>query len=143
MAVETIAAYSLDEWVRLIGFGGLVGALGQSARAIVGLKKVNDATSGTDATPADVIVASRLLTSIAIGFVAGAGAAIGIVNPSIAIPGEQIFALAAAGYAGTDAIEGFIKRATGTSAVPSGQEAVGIGSPAAASAGSAGSDAVG
>ena len=124
--MDVLAAYSLDEWVRLLAFGGFVGALGQGARTIVGLKKINDATSGQSISAADVIVTSRLFSSLAIGFIAGAFAAVSIVDPTAAISGEQLFALAAAGYAGTDAIEGLIKRASGSTAVARGEEVVGI-----------------
>ena len=114
------------DWLQLLGLGGLVGALGQGIRTLVGLKKINDAASGTSGKTSDMIDGGRLIVSLAVGFVAGALAAIGIVNDLTKVTSQQIFALAAAGYAGADFIEGFVRRVGGTSAAPPGQEVIGI-----------------
>jgi hypothetical protein len=121
-----LAAYDAVEWVQLLGLGGLAGALGQGARTIVGLKKLSDAASAANVETSELIVASKIFVSLAIGFVAGALAAIGLVDNLKDIPGEQIFALVAAGYGGTDIIEGLISRVPGTSQAAPGQEAVGV-----------------
>jgi len=130
------------QWMQLLGLGGFAGALGQGARAIIGLKKANDAASSADVSTRDMIQASRLLLSIAIGFIAGALAAIAIIDDLSQVTAEQIFALTAAGYAGADFIEGLISRVSGTRDAAPGQEAVGVPAAAATTAATA-DDAVG
>ena len=91
---------------------GLMGMLGQGARVIVGLKTMNDyaVTSGVDRE--DLFRAARLLVSLMIGFIAGLGAAFAIGLNKIGAVTETnfqvLFGLAAAGYVGVDAIEGFL-----------------------------------
>ena len=95
---------------------------------IVGLKKVNDATSVQAAAGipvTDMIVASKLLVSLAIGAIAAAIAATTTIKPGAELTGDQIAGLAAAGYAGADFIEGFMTRAMPAPGVAPGQEAVG------------------
>jgi soluble lytic murein transglycosylase-like protein len=91
--------------------GGLMGLVGQGARAAIGLKKMNDLASDSDNNLGwnDVFVASRLIISLVIGFLAGvvAAIAIGIDAISTAFTSDMLIKLAAAGYAGTDAIEAF------------------------------------
>jgi hypothetical protein len=93
--------------------GGLMGLLGQGARTVVGMKNmIADANSqGLDQD--DVFRAARLLFSLLIGFLVGIAAAIMIgpdklVTPPIAL--QTLLGIAAAGYAGTDFIEGFISK---------------------------------
>jgi len=89
--------------------GGLLGILGQGIRIVVGLKKLHtDNTAKTiknDNTEA--FSPSRLLLSVFIGFVAGAIASI-IKGPNTQASSESafIFTIMAAGYSGTDFIEG-------------------------------------
>jgi len=140
--VSTVVAetsWNAVQWMQLLGLGGLAGALGQGARTIVGLKKTNDAAGAANVSTREMIDGSRMIVSLAIGFIAGALAAIGIVDDLSVIPAEQIFALTAAGYAGADFIEGLISRVSGTTDAAPGQEAVGV--PATAANG--GDDAVG
>ena len=89
--------------------GGLMGLVGQGARAAIGLKKMNDLAGDQELGWSDVFVASRLIVSLVIGFLAGVVAAItiGIDNISSAFTQDILIKLAAAGYAGTDAIEAF------------------------------------
>jgi hypothetical protein len=115
------ATFDAYDWLQLIGLGGLVGALGQGVRTIVGMKKLNDAASGTTSSVGDLIEPSRLVVSLAIGFIAGALAAVSLVKDLTKINAELIFALAAAGYAGADFIEGFVNRVSG--GAPGGAEA--------------------
>ncbi|HMN86215.1 MAG TPA: hypothetical protein PKA74_09550, partial [Bauldia sp.] len=63
-------------WIEVLVLGGLAGALGQTARTVVGLKKLNDVANAEKVDPKDLFVASRLFISLTIGFVAGALAAI-------------------------------------------------------------------
>jgi hypothetical protein len=106
---------SLD-WLTIIGLGGLLGAVGQGARAIVGLKKASDAATGRGERLKDTFDAAQLVVSLMIGFVAGtlatiAAAAAGNISTGD-IEGQTLAMLVAAGYAGTDFIEGFMTRAT-------------------------------
>jgi hypothetical protein len=59
-----------------------------------------------------MVEASTLIISLLIGFIAGALAIIGIVDTStpVAPDKELVLTLLGAGYAGTDLIEGFIKK---------------------------------
>ena len=96
-------------WLGILVAGIILGALGQGARTIVGLKKLNDYKDTSSA----VFDGVRLLISFAIGGVAGAFAAITILPDSGQISKEQLLGIAAAGYAGTDFIEGFISQISG------------------------------
>jgi hypothetical protein len=100
-------------WLQIVLLGIILGAVGQGARTIVGLKKLNDYTD--DGTPMSALVDwLRLLISFGIGGVAGAFAAITLITDIAKVPPEQLFAIAAAGYAGADFIEGFITRISGS-----------------------------
>lgn len=114
------------EWTQLIGLGGLVGAVGQGARAFVGLKKTHDAASGANVSLGEMVEGSKLIFSFGMGFVAGALSAIMLIDNIRAVPPEQIFALIAAGYSGADIIEGLISRVPGTRDAAPGQEAIGV-----------------
>lgn len=105
-------------WIQLLALGGLAGAMGQAIRVIVGMKKLNDQASATNAALADMIVPSQLVVSLLIGFIGGALAATQLITDLGRITTDQIFTLAAAGYAGADFIEGFMTRLT-----PGGQTA--------------------
>jgi hypothetical protein len=89
--------------------GGLMGMIGQGIRAVAGLKKMNDDAASSGATSADLFIASRLVVSLLIGFIAGVIAAIsvGLDNLINIDPGKvsTLLGIAAAGYAGTDFIE--------------------------------------
>lgn len=146
--------HSVLEWLQILLLGGLIGALGQAARTIVGLKKVSDAASSQVAplsgssglsgdpnvsagagsggpyhatTPSDLIVASRLVVSLAIGFVVGALSSIVYITDLTDVSAEVVFAVAAAGYAGADFIEGFMTRAVGAPAASPGQSVTATG----------------
>ncbi len=128
-------AYSVTDWFQLIAFAALIGAGGQGARSIVGIKKANDvasAQSGAGLPVRDLIAASRLVISLLIGAIAGGIAAVMTIKPGTQLTGEHIAGIAAAGYAGADFIEGFITRAMPAPGAPAGQEAVGTGVPAVA-----------
>ena len=101
------------QWLEVVCLGIVLGALGQGARTIVGLKKLNDYSDDADSTTA-LIDGVRLLISFGIGGVAGAFAAITLITDISKVPSEQLFAIAASGYAGADFIEGFITRISGS-----------------------------
>lgn len=125
---------SAATWMQLIALGCLLGALGQGIRAIVGLKKINDAVSNTAQSVSDVIEPSRLVTSLLIGAIAGALAAIGLVGAGdknlAMITAAQVTALLGAGYAGADFIEGFMSRVSADPGAPAGAQVVATGTPA-------------
>jgi hypothetical protein len=101
---------NVTEWLQLILLAGLAGAVGQSARVIIGIKKVNDQASATNQSIGDIVQISRLAISLLIGFVAGVLAVL-VMHPAInAITSETILAFAAAGYTGADFIEGIMSR---------------------------------
>jgi hypothetical protein len=83
----------------LIGLiaGGMLGMIGQGVRAVAGLKKMLDAGTMADFRP------SILLVSLLIGFIAGALAFLASGSTETAV------AFVAAGYAGTDFIEAFMR----------------------------------
>lgn len=124
-------------WLVVLILGAFLGMAGQCARAIVGLKKEADAASAAGQTLADRFSASRLVVSIIIGGVAGMLATVGMVSagtlaPGVAIDGQTVTTLLAAGYAGADFIEGFMRTALPEKVTPSG--AVGSNSPSSAAA---------
>ena len=90
--------------------GGLLGFIGQVIRMAIGLKKWND-DKGTNVDKAEPFDTPRLLISLLLGFVAGALASIA-ANGCDQMPcgKKEILALIAAGYAGTDFIEGIMTK---------------------------------
>jgi len=98
--------------------GGLLGIIGQCLRIIVGLKKVYqeaeklkeaDTNLTTKEANAEVFDSRRIMISLLIGFVGGALAAIAIDKKEI-IDKNTALGIIAAGYSGTDFIEGFISK---------------------------------
>jgi len=91
---------------------GLMGAVGQSVRAIVGLKGLADDNADPNVTNPEAFSPARLVVSLIIGFVAGvaAGLTIGLDKVALITPDNTklLVSLCAAGYAGTDFIEGFM-----------------------------------
>ncbi len=106
------------QWLEIVALGIIFGALGQGARTIVGIKKLND--HADEANPWTTLIDGvRLLISFGIGGVAGAFAAVTLITDfTKAIPAEQLFTIAAAGYSGSDFIEGFISRISGGDGKP-------------------------
>jgi hypothetical protein len=104
----------MDDTLKALLLAGLMGMVGQGARAIVGLKSVADQAAAQGLDSADLFRAARLAVSLMIGFVAGVAAAflLGIdkIVAVTAANSQVLLGLAAAGYAGTDAIEGFVSR---------------------------------
>lgn len=92
--------------------GGTLGVLGQGVRTITGLKKVYDEAAADNQTFAQQFVPSLFVMSLFVGFVAGALAmVVSRGGDGSWVPSKQaIFALIAAGYSGTDFIEGFMKK---------------------------------
>lgn len=91
--------------------GGILGMVGQGIRAIVGLKKVSDAAKEAGKGMGEEFKPATLVVSLVIGFVAGV---LGIVSLDMGDEGvvdkATILTLLGIGYAGTDFIEGFIRK---------------------------------
>jgi hypothetical protein len=102
-------------WLGILIVGIILGALGQGARTIVGFKKMNDYAD----TSAALFDGVRLLISFGIGGVAGALAAVTILPDTGVATRDQLIGIAAAGYTGSDFIEGFISRFTGSTSTTS------------------------
>lgn len=101
---------------------GLMGMIGQGARVAIGLKKFAEEVKAAPPGEGDAFSAARLLVSLMIGFIAGvlAGLALGL-DALVAIDASSIkllLGLAAAGYGGTDFIEGLFSQLVPTSALP-------------------------
>jgi hypothetical protein len=94
--------------------GGLLGMIGQSIRIIVGLKKTYDTSQQQNIPVKDVFDTRQLLISLLIGFVAGCLITLlkfnfGSQDPLI-WSRDLTIEVIAVGYAGTDFIEGFMKK---------------------------------
>lgn len=87
---------------------------GQLIRVVIGLKKANDEATAENKTIKETFDTSRLVISILIGFVAGVLAMVSLTTFKDDFlktdTKKTIMALIAAGYAGTDFIEGFMKK---------------------------------
>ena len=106
---------SATEWMALLVLGGLVGALGQGLRAVGGWKKVYDQADQENKPFSKLFEPSTFLISLLIGFIAGALAILALSGgqtdlAASSLDRKTLFSLFAAGYAGTDFIEAFIKK---------------------------------
>lgn len=94
---------------------GILGMVGQGARAVIGLKQLADAAKGPKASNPEQFSAARLVISLIIGFIAGilAAMALGLLDATKTMPAfdnKIMLGLIASGYAGTDVIEGFMSK---------------------------------
>jgi hypothetical protein len=96
----------------LIILGAILGMVGQGLRIVVGLKKMRDFADTNNVSTNDLYQASRVIMSLliacAIGAIAGVTAA--VTKMDATIDKSVLFAFITAGYAGTDFIEGFIRK---------------------------------
>lgn len=92
--------------------GGLLGMLGQTVRVCGGIKKISDLAAVNNQQVSDLFDGGRLLTSLLIGFAAGALAMVVSDTQGVAtnLSNSLIAAVVSAGYAGTDFIEAWAKR---------------------------------
>jgi hypothetical protein len=92
--------------------GVLLGALGQGARVVVGIKKQYDTASNPAINKSfdEWFDVKLLVISLFIGGIAGGLASVLIIGKDMNV--ELLLGLIAAGYAGTDFIEGFMKTKT-------------------------------
>ena len=96
----------------IILVGAILGAVGQGIRVMVGLKKVYDQAL-SDGKPAnDLLQYKQLALSLFIGFGVGAiaGVLASVMSINIQFSKSVIIGFITAGYAGTDFIEGFMKK---------------------------------
>lgn len=96
------------DWAYYLLICGVMGITGQFIRAIGGAKKVNDQAASLNVGFKDVFDWSKFLTSMTTGFAAGIIAGLAL-RPND--DKTQFFlGILAAGYAGTDFIEAFLKK---------------------------------
>ena len=97
--------------VMMLLVGGILGMVGQGVRTIVGLKKLSEKTKQDGKSFGEDFKPSTLIVSLIIGFIAGV---LGIVSLDMGDEGvvdkATILTLLGIGYAGTDFIEGFIRK---------------------------------
>jgi hypothetical protein len=105
---------TLLTYIGVVLLGGLMGIIGQGVRTIVGMKKLADQADAQATGQYDLFLAPRLFVSLFIGFIAGAAAALLTLNvDDLKLSATVLMGLAAAGYTGTDFIEGIASRFTG------------------------------
>jgi hypothetical protein len=105
-----------SETLVYIVLGIILGIVGQSVRAIVGVKKSSDEASFSEKAFKDWFEIKRLIFSLIIGGTAGALGA--IYQLGAPIDKQFLLAIVASGYAGADFIEGFMKTKTPTNTEP-------------------------
>lgn len=99
--------------LEILVLGALMGMLGQGARAVIGLKTMGDYANAQGVSASDLFVAGRLVTSLLIGTLVGlASALVYYISGGTAtnLSSHVLVGWAAAAYAGTDALEGFISQ---------------------------------
>lgn len=105
------------DWIFIAAFGVIFGTAGQMIRVVLGLRKLNLAAGQTTA---NVFSGNQLVLSLLYGALAGIAALVVIAsgfgsdtletfNADTIIDPSQTITVMAAGYAGADAIEGFVK----------------------------------
>jgi hypothetical protein len=107
----TMGSTSPERALAFFLLAALLGMAGQIFHLIVGLKKASDANP--DKKMADIFSGSQFLISLAIAAFVGAIAAVlaGVVSNSFDIvTSNNFYTFIAAGYAGTDFIEGFVMK---------------------------------
>nr|WP_321984274.1 hypothetical protein [uncultured Lichenicoccus sp.] len=101
----------MSQMLAALLLAGLLGMIGQGVRAVVGLKGLALQALDPNVPLPEAFNPTRLIVSLVIGFVAGAlaGTAMGIEQVGHAdLTRAAMLGLMAAGYSGTDFIEGFI-----------------------------------
>lgn len=89
--------------------GALLGASGQLARVVVGMKKQMDAArSGTGED--DWFNTKQLVVSMLFGMLAGVMTALAQYEPTVEITKSLLLGFAGAGYAGADFLEGMFQK---------------------------------
>lgn len=99
----------IGDWLVHLGFAALMGMAGQFGRAVIGLKKLSAKNERSGLAPMAGFAPGQLVATLFIGALAGILAMLLLVDPAtggIKASKELIVGLMAAGYAGTDFIEG-------------------------------------
>lgn len=95
------------DYLPLIAMGGILGLLGQSIRVLIGLRKTVQIAAAKESTLSKEIDFRRLLIGLFMGVVIGCLSLLLIQQaPDEPLIGNNIVAIIAIGYAGTDATEG-------------------------------------
>lgn len=96
----------------LILLGAILGMVGQGIRVVVGLKKLGDLATAEETETKNLFVTQQLVLSLLIAFAIGAiaGVLAAVTSIDLEFSKSVIIAFISAGYAGTDFIEGFIKK---------------------------------
>lgn len=106
------AATTPMDFLIIILLGAILGMVGQGIRVVVGIKKIGDEAVRTGVDQKDLIKTQQIVLSLfiafAIGSIAGVLAAVG--STDLTFTKTTIISFIAAGYAGTDFIEGFMKK---------------------------------
>ena len=100
------------QWLVYLALAALLGACGQLARTVAGLRKLHEKRA--EGTPGGEFDVKKLFVSIALGSVAGIFSAVALWKPEIGlapIDREFLMAIIVSGYAGSDFIESFIEKA--------------------------------
>jgi hypothetical protein len=93
-----------------IALGAVLGAAGQGIRAIMGIKKEIEKAKANGTTAQDWFDAKELYISIALGGIAGIGAAISVYQSEVQLSKDLLIGFLAAGYAGADFIGGLMQK---------------------------------
>jgi len=99
--------------LELLILGGLLGMVGQIARVVVGAKKVSDRAVENNTSFKEEFDSRQLVTSLVYGFAIGVFALMTLTDMAAAttkLGNEMMAGIMAAGYSGTDFIEGFVKK---------------------------------
>lgn len=104
------------EWLQILALGGVAGMVGQGVRMIVGIKQLHDQAAAAGVPPKELLDLPQLTLEMVVGFIAGSLAAMVTSLDPNNIDSRHLLGLLAAGYAGTDFIQGLMARAT--SALP-------------------------
>ena len=96
----------------LIILGAILGMVGQGLRVVVGIKKLGDQASNEKKDQKNLFETQQLVLSLIIAFAVGAiaGVLAAVTNINTEFSTSLIFTFIAAGYAGTDFIEGFMRK---------------------------------
>ena len=112
--VQNLTVFSITDWLKIIVFGGLLGMCGQALRVIAGLKKASDEADASNTKLADNFDTGRFFRSMLIGAVAGIVSAFALVVSLDTVSRDVVMGVIAAGYAGTDFIEAFMRKSMPT-----------------------------
>lgn len=98
----------ISDWLLHLGCAALMGMAGQFGRAVIGLKKLSAENERSGLAPMAGFAPGQLVATLFVGALAGMLAMLLLVDPATGIKASKdlIVGLMAAGYAGTDFIEG-------------------------------------